>query len=138
MDWNFRLDPNDDLVADLLSQFNAASAQAQAEQPAAESSRGVQPGNSQLTGSQVLPANKLQETLRSVVTTEGEQPSGSKLAAVEIPAIVNGEEYETLPGHSAVRHIISEELDAGGDVIYSLRMRSSELQTVRAGLFSYT
>lgn len=108
MDWNFQLDPNNDLVADLLSQFNAASAQ-------------------------VRSANQLQETLQLAVTTEDGQPSGLKLAAVEIPAVVNWEEYENLPGHSAVRYIISEEQDDDGDVVYKVRMRSSELQTVRTG-----
>lgn len=126
MDWNFQLNPNDDLVVDLLPQFNAASAQAQAEQPASH--------NSQPTGSQVQPANQLQETLQLAITTEDGQPSELKLAAVEIPAVVNGEEYENLPGHSAVRYIISEEQDDDGDVVYKVRMRSSELQTVRTGL----
>lgn len=128
MGWNFQLDPNDDLVADILSQFNAASAQAQVEQPAAESSHNFEP-----TGSQVQPANQLQETLQLAVTTKDGQQSGLRLAAVEIPAVLNGEEYESLPGHSAVRYIISEEQDDDGDVVYKVRMRSSELQTVRAG-----
>lgn len=129
MDWGFQLGPNDDFVVDLLSQFDAASAQAQAEQPAAESSH-----NSQSTGSRVQPVNELQETLQLAVTIEDGQPSGLKLAAVEIPAVVNGEEYKNLPGHSAVRYIISEEQDDDGDIVYKVRMRSSELQIVRSGL----
>lgn len=146
MDWDYQLDPNDDLVADLLSQFkyhaakdSARAPEDQPEQPTEshaqpENSHEVQPDNPQPTYSQVQPANQLQETLQLSLTSEESQPSGLKLAAVEVPAVVNGEEYEYLPGHSAVRYVIREEQDAEGDVLYKVRMWSSELQTVRTRL----
>lgn len=54
----------------------------------------------------------------------------SKLAAVEIPAISNSEEYDFLPGHFDVHCVINEKLDQGVATSYQVKLRSGELQTV--------
>ncbi|RJE23625.1 hypothetical protein PHISCL_04039 [Aspergillus sclerotialis] len=53
-----------------------------------------------------------------------------KLAAVEIPAIPNSEEYDFLPGHFDVHCVINEKLDQGVATSYQIKLRSGELQTV--------
>lgn len=54
------------------------------------------------------------------------------LVAVEIPRVENSEEYEYLPGHFDVRYITDKKLDKNGEALYTVRLQSGEIQTVRS------
>lgn len=58
-------------------------------------------------------------------------PREMRLAAVEIPPIANPEEYEFLPGHFAVRYVISEISHPINEPSYRVRLRSGESDIVR-------
>lgn len=54
-----------------------------------------------------------------------------RLVVVEVPKIENSEEYEYLPGHFDVRYITGEKLGEDGEALYTVRLESEEIQTVR-------
>lgn len=154
MEWNQPRDFGDDLVADLMSQFNCHGAKAipqaspgQPEEPPEDSQLQKfehvrpevtyepqpeyvpvsQPENSHEAQSEDQPQDALQQS----ATSEQGQLSESRLAAVKIPEIVNSEGYEYFPGHFEVRYVMKEDWDDEGEAWYKVRLRSGEIQTVR-------
>lgn len=79
--------------------------------------------------------NQLQNTLQlSMASEEQTRDPEIRLVAVEVPKIENSEEYEYLPGHFDVRYITSEKLGEDGEALYTVRLQSGEIQTVRLEL----
>jgi hypothetical protein len=68
-----------------------------------------------------------------VLTTDRAVPHGGfseeKAVAVEVPAINNEEEYDFLPGHSIIRHIMAVQHTANGD-FYRVELESSDKELV--------
>jgi phage major head subunit gpT-like protein len=59
------------------------------------------------------------------------EPPKSQLA-VEIPSISNSDEYDFLPGHFDVRCIIGEATATTMEPLYRVKLRSGEIELVRA------
>lgn len=171
MEYSYPVDHGDDLVADLLSQFNngmpggnpqVPDGQPQPTQAPREARPETQPetfqcaqldtardiqsssGHAQCGGSEGVqseslqleqPEGQLQSALQLSATSKQAHQPEARLVAVKVPRVENREEYEYLPGHSEVRHIISEQWDNEGDATYTVRLRSGELQTVRFRLW---
>lgn len=57
-----------------------------------------------------------------------------RLVVVEVPRIENSEEFEYLPGHFDVRYITGSKLGEDGEALYTVRLGSGEIQTVRPEL----
>lgn len=129
---NYQLDTSDNLVADLLSQFNYHDGnqilqvpEVQPEQP---------PQASHETPQESYAADQAQQALQLATTAEPQQRPELKFAGVVVPKPVNAEEYEYLPGHFEVRHVIREEWDVDeGESWYKVKLRSGEIQRVSPG-----
>ena len=167
MEWSYPVDYGDELVKDLLSQFNNSTpmgdpqvpdgqpqptqvphetqpetfqqAQFDATRNVQSRSYDTQPGGDE--GAQpesfqpVQPEGQLQNALQLSATSEQAQQPEIRLVAVEVPKLENSEEYEYLPGHFDVRYIINEKWDEEGEAMYTVRLRSGELQTVSLELW---
>ncbi|GFF22704.1 chromatin remodeling factor mit1 [Aspergillus lentulus] len=111
-------DENEDLVADLLVKFNGShTTHTQRERPQSTLQQMPQPGPQQ--------ASQQEQRL-----SPDPMPREMRLAAVEIPPIANPEEYEFLPGHFAVRSVISEISHPLNEPSYRVRLRSGESDIV--------
>lgn len=112
-------DENEDLVADLLVKFNGShTTHTQRERTQSTLQQMPQPGPQQ--------ASQQEQRL-----SPDPMPREMRLAAVEIPPIANPEEYEFLPGHFAVRSVISEISHPLNEPSYRVRLRSGESDIVR-------
>ena len=125
---NDQLDTSDNLVADLLSQFNYHNGsealqvpQVQTEQP---------PQNSHELPREPYTADQIQQTAQ-LATAETQPQPELKFVGVEVPVLVNHEEYEYLPGHFEVKHVIREQWDVDeGESLFKVTLRSGEVQRV--------
>lgn len=63
-------------------------------------------------------------------STPADAPPEQKLAAVEVPAISNADEYGLLPGHFDVHCVMSKRSVSNAPDSYQVKLRSGELQTV--------
>ena len=125
---NHQLDTSDNLVADLLSQFNYHNGSETLQVPEVQPEQ-QQPRHSHESPQESHTADQLQQAAQAA---EAQPLPVLKFAGVEVPAPVNSDEYEYLPGHFEVRHVIREEWDADEDEsLYNIKLRSGETQTVR-------
>jgi hypothetical protein len=108
-------DDNEDLVADLLAKSNGSH------------TTHTQWGRPQST----LQPTHQQVSQQQQPLSPDPTPREMRLAAVEIPPIANPEEYEFLPGHFAVRYVISKISHPIDEPSYRVRLRSGESDIVR-------
>ncbi|RHZ48960.1 putative chromatin remodeling complex subunit (Chd3) [Aspergillus thermomutatus] len=107
-------DDNEDLVAELLNKFDGSTTtHTQWERPQSTPQPTPQPAP--------LPVSQPEQIL-----SPDQVPREMRLAAVEIPPVANPEEYEFLPGHFAVRYVISEISHPINEPSYRVRLRSGE------------
>ncbi|GFF27782.1 chromatin remodeling factor mit1 [Aspergillus udagawae] len=107
-------DDNEDLVADLLAKSNGPH------------TTHTQWGRPQST----LQPTHQQVSQQQQPLSPDPTPREMRLAAVEIPPIANPEEYEFLPGHFAVRYVISKISHPIDEPSYRVRLRSGESDIV--------
>ncbi|GIC90589.1 putative chromatin remodeling complex subunit (Chd3) [Aspergillus udagawae] len=107
-------DDNEDLVADLLAKSNGSH------------TTHTQWGRPQST----LQPTHQQVSQQQQPLSPDPTPREMRLAAVEIPPIANPEEYEFLPGHFAVRYVISKISHPIDEPSYRVRLRSGESDIV--------
>lgn len=120
---NYQLDTSDNLVADLLSQFNYHNGRETLQAPVVHPEK--PPQNSYELPQEPYTADQIQQTV------EAQPQPELKFAGVEVPAPVNSDEYEYLPGHFEAKHVIREEWDVDEDEsLYKVKLRSGEVQRV--------
>lgn len=130
---DYQLDTSDNVVADLLSQFNYHNGSETLQVPEAQPEQ--QPQHSHELPQESYTADQIQQAAQLAAAAEAQPLPELKFVGVEVPAPVNSGEYEYLPGHFEVRHVIREEWDVDEDESsYVVKLRSGEVQRVSSGL----
>ena len=126
---NYQLGISDNLVADLLSQFNYHNGSEALQAPQVQTERPSQ--NSHELPQEPYTADQTQQTAQLATAVETQPQPELKFVGVEVPAPMNDEEYEYLPGHFEVKHVIREQWDAHeNESLFKVRLRSGEVQRV--------
>lgn len=126
---NYQLGTSDNLVADLLSQFKYHNGSEALQAPQVQTEQPSQ--NSHELPQKPYTADQIQQTAQLATAVETPPQPELKFVGVEVPAPVNDEEYEYLPGHFEVKHVIREQWDIDEDEsLFKVRLRSGEVQRV--------